>query len=94
MLEWRLGRTGLRIDLAISRAHLPIEVDGWAHYKSQRQILQDKRKELELLRLGWRPPLHFTNDAIFQNIDEVVGTIQRILSRATGYMPVRVSSIS
>ena len=84
-LEWRLGRTNMRVDVAIPIGRVPIEVDGFAHYQSQSQIFRDKAKELWLISHGWRPPLHVTNDAIFQNVEEVVGLIQRILSRAAGY---------
>ena len=83
-LEWRLGRTNMRVDVAIPIGRVPIEVDGFAHYQSQSQIFRDKTKELWLISHGWRPPLHFHNEAVFQNLPLVMDTVGRALRQRCG----------
>ena len=74
-----LGRRW-RLDMALPKFKLGIELDGWANHGRMREsFLRDREKSLWFERRGWRV-VRFSANQIMDDIDEVCLAISEIIA--------------
>jgi very-short-patch-repair endonuclease len=72
-------------DFYCHKANLVIEVDGKIH-ETEKQMERDREKTAAIEEIGCRI-LRFTNDEVFNAIDQVIQTIKNELHRAALSLP-------
>lgn len=66
--------THYKIDIAIPKARIAIEVDGASHCSTERQA-QDRKKDAFLMRSGWKV-LRFSNAEVMANTKKCVQIVE------------------
>lgn len=68
------------VDLVVEGT-VVVELDGYEFHSGRRAFREDRRRDRELVALGYRV-LRFTADDVWNHIDVVVATVRRALARA------------
>lgn len=71
---------GHRRDFVWSDARLVVETDGYRWHSSKQAMRRDRRRDRELMALGWRPARFTYEEIVFQPI-EVVRELRVLLDR-------------
>ena len=79
------GGRVVRLDDAYPEAKLFIELDGWMAHRSKQAFGHDRRRQNEVVLLGWQP-LRFTWADVVGDPDRVAGEVATMLRRPGGWM--------
>jgi REase_MTES_1575 len=71
------------VDLLFERARLVVEIDGFRAHSGRESFERDRRRQNQLIRLGYRV-LHFTWRDLTEHPDSVVAQIRSMLRSPTG----------
>ena len=77
---WEMGRCVARIDAAVPRLRLAIEIDGYEHHSTPEAFRRDRSRQNELVALGWTV-LRFTWADVVHNPKKVAREIQAAIHR-------------
>jgi very-short-patch-repair endonuclease len=77
---WHMGRCIARVDGAVPRLRLAIEIDGFEHHSSPEAFQRDRTRQNELVALGWTV-LRFTWADVVHRPEEVARQIREAISR-------------
>ncbi|MDP9453493.1 MAG: DUF559 domain-containing protein [Actinomycetota bacterium] len=76
--------TMVRLDDAYPEELLFVELDGWASHGGRTAFRQDRRRQNQVVLLGWRP-LRFTWTDVVEKPERVAAEVaQALAERATG----------
>lgn len=77
---WEMGRCVARVDGAVPRLRLAVEVDGYGHPTDPDAFQRDRRRQNELVALGWTI-LRFTWHDVVHRPAHVAGQIREAITR-------------
>jgi very-short-patch-repair endonuclease len=77
---WEMGRCVARVDGAVPRLKLAIEIDGYEHHTAPDAFQRDRTRQNELVALGWTV-LRFTWDDIVHRPERVASEIRDAIGR-------------
>ncbi|MFL6204015.1 MAG: DUF559 domain-containing protein [Acidimicrobiales bacterium] len=77
---WEMGRCVARVDAAVPRLKLAIEIDGYEHHSTPDAFQRDRTRQNELVALGWTV-LRFTWADIVNAPEKVAQQIRRAIGR-------------
>lgn len=69
------------IDFAWPTLRIGVELDGWAHHSSRRAFMEDRRRDRELMAMGW-VVLRFTWDDVAHHRATVLDQLREALQAA------------
>jgi very-short-patch-repair endonuclease len=77
---WEMGRCIARVDGAVPKLKLAIEIDGFEHHSSPEAFQRDRSRQNELVALGWTV-LRFTWSDIVDHPEKVARQIRQAIQR-------------
>ena len=77
---WELGRCVGRVDGAVPRLKLAIEIDGYEHHSTPEAFQHDRSRQNELVALGWTV-LRFTWTDVVHHAERVARQIRAAIQR-------------
>ena len=77
---WAMGRCVARVDGAVPRLKLAIEIDGFEHHSTPEAFQRDRSRQNELVALGWTV-LRFTWTDVVEHPDRVAREIREAIHR-------------
>ena len=79
---WEMGRCLARVDAAVPRLRLAVEVDGFEHHSTPEEFQRDRSRQNELVALGWTV-LRFTWSDVVHHPEKVARQIRQAIQRLT-----------
>lgn len=76
--QYKVGK--YRIDFAVPEKKIAIECDGKEWHSSEKQLAQDKNREIELNKIGWLV-LRLRGSDIYKNGEDIAVRIKELVSR-------------
>ena len=77
---WAMGHCVARVDGAVPRLKLAVEIDGFEHHSTPEAFQRDRSRQNELVALGWTI-LRFTWTDVVEHPDRVARQIRRTIQR-------------
>jgi very-short-patch-repair endonuclease len=77
---WEMGRCVARVDAAVPKLKLAIEVDGYEHHSTPEAFQRDRERQNELVGMGWTV-LRFTWSDIVHHPERVAQQIREAITR-------------
>jgi len=77
---WEMGRCVARVDGAVPRLKLAIEIDGFEHHSTPEAFQLDRTRQNELVALGWTV-LRFTWGDVVHHPEKVAHQIRQAIQR-------------
>jgi len=77
---WEMGRCVARVDGAVPRLKLAIEIDGFEHHSTPEAFQRDRSRQNELVALGWTV-LRFTWTDVVHHADKVARQVRDAIHR-------------
>jgi very-short-patch-repair endonuclease len=76
------------VDAVWPEHRLIVEVDGWGFHRSKRSFAEDRRRDRNLVRAGWRV-VRFTGDDVTDRANVVAAELSELLSGGPWPPPAR-----
>ena len=76
------------MDAVWSEQRLVVEVDGWGYHRSKRSFTNDRRRDRDLVKGGWRV-VRFTSDDVTLRPEAVAAELSELLRGGPWPPPVR-----
>ena len=77
---WDMGRCVARVDGAVPRLKLAVEIDGFEHHSTPEAFQRDRSRQNELVALGWNV-LRFTWTDVVDHPEQVAKQIRQAIRR-------------